>query len=282
MSFHSNSSTRRTKRACVNGIRRTQLLGSTGFPAKEDFGITPGSLKSTRTSAARHTIIGHHESKGITILGGVASLDHHFPLNPDGRDIPMGTSGQDGGVRDGFPNSTVAKPPFPIVYNGPGFLKFENAVAIATLLGDTTIRGDLKVDGTLTTVPPTVTFAPVLEDDSGNEPTGVTTSANYRIYDGMDYFELEISWTGKGSITTGDLLLTGFPSTYSSKSEVQLVAEEGLFTARIGNTFTLRPTSSGLELMEINVTSGLKSDPVIGTQLHTAGTIRAAGWIKTV
>ena len=134
MSFVTNNRTRRTKRARVQHSSIDTSNAIAGGSNLKKFESNPSIQSTGRKSSLVDTIIGSHESKGITIMGGSANADFHHGTNIDDRDIPLGTSGEDNGLDDGYPNSNMAHPPYPISYTGPGYMKIVNPISIPTII----------------------------------------------------------------------------------------------------------------------------------------------------
>ena len=143
-SFTTNNNTRRTKRARVNGIRPENA--ESVIHANQNKSIENNvPIKGLATvSGLVDTQIGSQNSKGLLIVGA-RSHAQFGSRNPDGRSILMGTSGSIGGRLDGLPNDTIANPPYPIRFSGPGHLAFQDEIAIPTIRGDTAITGNLTL-----------------------------------------------------------------------------------------------------------------------------------------
>ena len=273
MSFVTNNNSRRTKRARVNGVGVDPLSILSASAVVRPFVSHPPISTIGRKPVLTDTVIGSHNSRSLSILGGSARSDFHHGTNPDGRDIPMGTSGEDGGLVDGEPNSTLAHPPHPITFNGPGYLAFVGAVGLpnivgpthikddVTIAGDTVIDGGLTVTGTITSTPTAPTaFTPVIQDALGNELTGVSVTSTYLSGASVDYFEANIAWTGFGDLDPAEeIRLTGVALTnYSAGSSPDVFGHGGIATTAIGGEFQARvvPGQSYVLLEELDQSAG--------------------------
>jgi hypothetical protein len=290
MSFTTNNNTRRTKRARTHGIAADTSGAVAGSSGLSQFAHNPSISSTARKPTLVETVIGSHSSKGLTIMGGSANDDFHHGTNPDGRSIALGTSGEDDGLTDGFPNSNLAHPPFPISYQGNGYMRFMNPISIPTIIhpvhikGDTTFGGDVTIAGSLFVVSPPITFVPVIQDALGNELTGATSDSVYLSDSGVDYFELTITWTGVGSLDPAEeMRLTGLPLTnYSATSEPDMTGHGGVATTAIGGQFhtLIVPGQSYIVLQEVDQSAGTASTALLGANFYAAGEIRIRGHLR--
>jgi len=280
-SFTTNNNTRRTKRSrTINSVH----VGSQA----DSKVITNNSIVVGKNSLLVETVIGSHNSKGLVIVGGSAGRDLNQPFNPDERDIPLGESTLNGDLAD-----TLANPPFPVSFLGPGYLKFQNEISVPSIKGDVTINGNLLVTGSVTAEtlaglsgPEAVElFDPVVEDSAGNEFDGVTVRGTYEanVAGDTDHYTVTFSWTGKTNISAVNAIrITGFPFTDYVASQVDTFESSGVFTTQIGasHIVTLRGTGvNGVDLKAHDTTSGTRSD-VLGFNFLTSGSMYISGFLK--
>lgn len=295
MSFVTNNNTRRTKRARTHGTAVDTTSTVVGGNSLSHFAHNPSISSTARKPTLVDTVIGSHGSKGLTIMGGSANSDFHHGTNIDGRAVALGTSGEDDGLDDGYPNSNLAHPPYPISYQGPGYMKFMNPISIPTVIhpmhvkddsvfgGNVTIRGSLTVEAETTPAGP---FLPVIQDALGNELTGVTVNSVYISETTVDYYEVVISWTGFANLDPAEeIRLTGFPlSNYSALSASDVTGHGGISTTAVGGKFHVlaTPGESYVILEEADQTAGTAPTAVIGANFFGAGEIQIIGHMHKV
>lgn len=291
MSFVTNNRTRRTKRARTHGTAPD--VSSAYIGGARAFESNPTLKETGRKTTLTDTIIGSHHSKGLTIIGGSANADLHHGENIDGRSIPFGTSGEDDGLDDGYPNSNMAHPPYPISYHGPGYMRITNPISIPTIIhplhvkdeavfgGNVTIRGSLTVEAETLPGDP---FLPVIQDALGNELTGVTTTSTYISETTVDYFEVLISWTGFANLDPAQQIrLTGFPLTnYSITSASDVTGHGGIATTSIcGKLHTLAvPGQNYIVLEEADQAAGTAPTDILGANFFGPGEIHIFGHLR--
>jgi len=286
-SFTTNNNSRRTKRARVHGVLPDNGSGTIGSSAGKSFEHNSTLSVTGRKPGLVDTHIGSHNSRGLVINGGGAESDFHQADNPDDRTIPLGQSGEDDGLVNGYPNHTLAHPPFPVTFTGPGYLAFQQEVAMPFIRGDMHVMGNMIVDGSLTILNEGVpaVFAPVITDALGNELDGATVvSSVYITFTEVDYFECEISWTGFTQLVAGQALrLTGFPLTvYSEGSVPTFKAHGGLSTNAIGGEFHMQCVAgqSYIEMEQLDPSCSGIPEPVLEENFFGAtGQIHAQGWL---
>ena len=289
-SFSTNSNTRRTKRARVHNVRPDASSAVVGSSINKSFEHNSALNVSGKRVSLVDTHIGSCNSKGLVIVGGSAHKDFHHPENPDNRGIPGGTSGDTNGLRDTFPNSTLAHPPHPISFTGPGYLAFQQEVALPTIRGDCHVTGDVIIDGTLTVVNEGVatSFTPVITDALGNELDGVTmVSSTYVTQTIIDYFVTEISWTGFFQLAAGELIrLTGLPlSSYALGAVPIMQGQGGIATSAVGGNYHVQVVSgqSYLLLEEVDVTGGTAPTGLTDANFFGgAGSLHVSGWLRKI
>jgi len=286
--FVTNNNTRRTKRSRVHHTFPDDTNTVGAVPFSGDTGTGFSFSAQSRDPHLVETTIGSHNSKGLVIVGSSALGDFHHPTNPDDRDIALGTSGEDGGLHDGKPNDTLANPPFPVTFTGPGYLAFQSGFSVPQIIGNTHIRGDLLIDGTLTVRNETTTslvFAPVIQDALGNELTGVATVSNYVIHDQIHYLEALFTWTDFVDLDpTSAIRITGLPTTfsYTGLGAPLVLPHGGIATDFVGGAFHMYTNSGGnyLELQQIDMTTGAAPVSVLGSNFYgAAGSLQIAGWL---
>ena len=287
-SFSTNNNTRRTKRARVNGVLPDHTGNAIGSNAGKVFEHNVAVNVSGKKSGLVDTQIGSHNSKGLMIVGASANTDFSHPDNPDSRSILLGTSGSTNGLKDGYSNTHLAHPPFPISFSGPGYLAFQEEVALPFIRGDTHVTGNLIVDGTLTinNSGASTSFAPVITDALGNELDGAAVVTSVYVQETqIDYFECEITWTGFTLLGAGEKLrLTGFPLTnYSIGSVPILQAQGGVAICNVGGNFHVQCVAgqSYVLLEEVDVNAGTAPTGLTDNNLFgAAGHIHVSGWLR--
>ena len=223
----------------------------------------------------------------------MAALDFNHGQNPDQRTVPLALHGDSGGLVDGEQNWNLGYPPFPISFDGPGYLEFQSPVSLPSILGpvhlkgNTVINGNVQITGSLTVDSGTLPedpFVPVIQDALGNELTGVVTQSLYISDTTKDYFEVLIAWTSFGDLDpTEDIRLTGFPLTnYSVTSAPEMTGQGGIATTAIGGKFTTlcTPGQSYLVLEEVDQSAGTAPTPLLGANFFSAGEIRIHGHVR--
>jgi len=237
------------------------------------------------------TSIGSHNSKGLVILGGSAGQDRNQPSNPDDRELPGGTSSV-GGV--GVTGDTIAYPPYPVSFMGPGYLNFENEIGVPSIRGNVNLNGNLVVFGSITNehgtvgvpeeTPPVVAFNPVVEDSAGALLDGVTAVGTYESNAAgtMDFFDLRISWTGKTLITDSNTMrIVGFPYTdYLTDSIVHIPSPVGVISSELGGYTVMVVRGSGnngFHLKTHSPTRGGNPDSLLGSNFSDAGSLFVSG-----
>lgn len=289
-SFVTNNNTRYTKRARVthtHNDRTNNVVGAVPFkPLNNKIDLTLNGRKPQLVE----TSIGSHNSKGLVIIGGSAGQDRNQPSNPDSRNIPGGSSGI-GGV--GVTSDTIAYPPYPVSFIGPGYLKFQDEIGVPSIRGNVEINGSLIVMGSITnengTVgaaePEIVAFSPVIEDSAGALLDGVTAVGLYENKSDEiegDYFELRISWTGKTLITGSNTMrIVGFPFTdYLTDTIIVVPSPEGVISSEIGGytVMTVRGGGdNGFHLKTHSPTRGGNPDSLVGTNFLDTGSLFVSG-----
>lgn len=223
--FTTNNNTRRTKRGRMTNANHIGLQSNISL-------IENNSIPVGRKPLLVETTIGSHNSKGLVIVGGSVGQDFNQPNNPDERDIPLGTSSV-GGV--GVTGDTLANPPYPITFIGPGYMKFQNEVSIPSIRGDVQLNGNLKVIGTL-------------ESESNILPTDQGAPGEFLSTDGNDV----LSWTAVTSPlpeidgTAGQVLSTDGAGTLS-----WVTVDAPRVTGSVGQTTSKTTTITGANAQDL-------------------------------
>lgn len=294
--FTTNNNTRHTKRARVNNIRQlhsNQVVGAVPFKSLNNkIDLT----KNGRNPSLVETSIGSTNSKGLLIIGGAASSDTNNPKNPDDREIPLGESGESS---VGKTPDTLAYPPHPITFSGPGYLKFQNEIGVPSIRGDVQVNGNLLVFGSVTSEkgelgadpppPPVIAFSPVIEDSTGATLDGVTVVASYETNaaESTDYFDIRISWTGKTSISDiNTMRVVGFPYIdYLADTTVFVTSPTGVFSSELGGyiVMTVRGGGdNGFDLKTHSMMQGGAPQSILGENFLDSGSLIVSGHLKRV
>lgn len=293
MSFSSSRSSRTVKRACTEKHSFTNVLTSTGGVASANKLFKQGhSDGAVRKSEAFVASIGGWNAKGLNIIGGGVAMDYSYPSNPDGHGIPMEKDGDD--AETGLPKDRLFAPPFPVSYQGPGYLKFLSPFACPGIIGNFDISGDvimdktlhvegnLTVGGTVTAGASTVPFSPAIEDDLGGTLTGVTTTSSFYTTSNPDFLQVCISWTGKTLTSGSDVRLVNMPFTsYSASSFVTVVPDTGISTKNVGASVWARGVVGAdyLEFVQTDTTSADPMEPLTGFDFDNAGSLCICGHV---
>lgn len=276
-SYVTNNNTRRVKRARVSN---SHVANDAPPPSTFLTGLASSKNVTGRRQELVDTVIGSHSSKGLLIVGGSAGQDFNHPNNPDDREIYLGRSGE-------TQLDQLAHPPYPIRFSGPGYLQFEQEVAMPFIRGNMHITGDLVIDGSLSVVNSGtgITFAPVITDALGNGLDGVNVQSTYISNTQIDYFEAYITWTGSTLLAPGEKLrLAGFPlTTYSLTSVPKMALQGGISLRAIGANPHVQVVSGQsymlLEEEDVNAVTaptGLDDTNLTGGP----GVLHISGWLR--
>ena len=285
MSFVSNARTRKTKRACTHHTTFKSVLSSTGAAPIDDTRFNRGPQSAVRNQTAETTTIGSHNSRGLTIIGDAMTDSFQYAPNPYNN--PVGDF--DVSVGDDHSLPRPKRPNFPITYSGPGHLAFQSGFSVPYIEGNTEIKGDLIVHGSLVVTnvlgPGTAPFTPVIEDELGGTLTGVTVVSSYKLIDFGDYFECCITWTGSNLVSGSDVRLTGFPLTnYSNLSFGTVHVDYGIVPFGIGAQIECRATTGDdyLSFFEADLTTNAPNVNLIGETFASAGKVCVRGLLTKV
>lgn len=291
MNFVTNTQTRRGKRSRTHGFTPQQAHAVVkDITLKDEVSLSEGfSRVSSNITPLSNTVLGSHTSKGLTIMGSSMMHDPYYGKNPDERvDVPMGTSGTLGGVQNGEPNNNLAKPIFPITYNGPGHMKFMNMIELPHIRGDSDFKGKLNIHGGLTvngvTLPvdttPTEPFVNLrIEDSLGFQPPQTQTS-RYLDYGHFGYI------TGSFEVTdisgmSGTLRIGGWHPSVLIGSAVSLDSFENMWVSSIGSNIGITQDTGSLSrllIQEIYNTTGGSRTSLPVSNVSAGFTVQISAW----
>ena len=293
MSFSSGRGSRTVKRACTEKHSFTNVLTSTGGVASANQLFKQGhSDGAVRKSEAFVASIGGWNAKGLNIIGGGVAMDYTYPSNPDGHGIPLAKDGDN--AETGLPKDRLFAPPFPVSYQGPGYLKFLSPFACPGIIGNFDISGDvimdktlhvegnLTVGGTVTSGASTVPFIPGIEDALGNPLTGVTITSAIYTTSNPDYMQVCISWTGSSLSALEQVRLVNMPFTsYLDSSFVSVIPDTGVSTKNVGASVWAHGVVGAdyLEFVQSDTTSADPMEPLVGFDFDTTGSICITGHV---
>ena len=286
-SFHTNTATRRGKKARTEGSRYANVLSTTGPTANESMAQVIGPSNMLRKPTLQHAVIGNHTSNGLTIQGGLAALDYTVGTNPDGREIPMGASGE--------PSTTsLADPRFPVRLAGPGHLYFPDPLEMPSIRGNLHVTGKITASGLDV---PTISggisggvdgasvsraaFAGVISDGTNAFNTTTVSGSIWTLGD-LRYILGYIRWNGKGS-ASGHLRITGLPTPLTGSDytlDIVTTDRDPVISQYIGGVPFVSMGSPTIGLMYDKESSSGLSSTVTEANFPTSGEIGVRGWIE--
>ena len=258
--FVTNNNTRRVKRSRTTHTLPDDTNNVVGAVPYESINNHVDLSKIAKISQLVDTSIGSHNSKGIIIYGG-----SNQPSNPNDRTIPGSTSAE-GGV--GVTDDRIANPPHPISFLGPGYLEFQNQIAIPSMRGNTELNGNLVVMGTITaeTVVNNTLLGGAAQVISGDlEMIGNITKAG----------TLSVT-SSSGGVVVEDVVFTGGAVTGATSLAVSGDVEVGSITKATGN-LAISNTSGTVQVEDVVFTGGAIT---AATSLAVSGDIEVGSITK--
>lgn len=265
MSYIHGKAERRLKRTRYS--TRPLPLGSVGGEMGGMMNGANRKLYPQPIASTGHVTIGNIGTTGVTFLASQTN-PQNTATNPNGRLIPMGTSGDPS--RQDKSNDTLAFPDYPLQLSGRGVMSFPQPVKLNSILGGLSVKGTVTCDE-INTPNKQETFTPVLKDALGNTVTQTTSLGTITHHHGYGHILISVEWNASTLDPAENIVLEGLPSLPAQCFHVQNI--KGFDADTTGNNIIGKIDVGPSNVIEFFEIEGPDPLEVKGSQVDSVGQI---------